>query len=59
MLTANCFTVYLYDPFVYNKTEDDGHQVTMCFHVDDLLIKRKSTEGIKSLEDCLSKILVR
>lgn len=30
--------------------------MTVCFHVDDLLITSASTNGMKSLEDCLSKM---
>lgn len=55
VLTENGFTVNPYDPCVCNKTEDDGYQVTVCFHVDDLLTS-KSTQASKSLENCLSKI---
>lgn len=32
------------------------HQVTVSFHLDDLLIDSVSSSGIKSLEDCLTKL---
>lgn len=45
-----------YDPCVYNKTSDDNLQVTVCFHIDDLLITSKSSIGIQSIEDCIVKM---
>ncbi len=56
VLIANGFISNPYDPCVYNKTSDDGHQVTVCFHVDDLLITSKIAAGMKALEEYLSEM---
>ena len=43
-----------YDPCVFNKSVN-GVQITVCFHVDDLLVTSKSPELIKSMEEHLRK----
>ena len=49
VLRSDGFEENPYDPCVFNKTAD-GKQITVCFHVDDLLMTSCSEELIDDLE---------
>jgi len=48
------FTLNPYDPCVANKTVD-GHQLTVCWHVDDLLIGHKHRGVVTRFTEWLQK----
>ena len=45
VLTNDGYISNPYDACVFNKTYDDGEQVTVAFHVDDLLITSRSVKA--------------
>ena len=45
-----------YDHCVLNRTDGDGHQCTICFHVDDLLV---TTEDAAMAESLITKLKQR
>jgi hypothetical protein len=45
-----------YDICVFNKNVKDGEQVTLCIHVDDMLITAPSKTDITNLIDELKQI---
>jgi hypothetical protein len=47
-LTSLGFTINLYAPCVVNKILD-GHQLTVCWHVDDLLIGHAKPDTVTQL----------
>ena len=54
VLLSDDFVMNPYDPCVFNKLVH-GEQITVCFHVDDLLITSKSCMVIEALEKLLKK----
>ena len=46
------FTINPCDPFVANKMID-GHQLTICWHVDDLFIANKDPQCVTDILDWL------
>jgi hypothetical protein len=51
-LKADGFTVNPYDVCVFNKIAN-GTQITVCFHVDDLMCTSRSKEMLDALEELL------
>ncbi len=46
VLLADGFVVNPYDHCVFNKYAPDGKQITVCFHVDDLMITSVSSKAL-------------
>ena len=55
-LEADGFVVNPYDPCVANKTTRSGHQITVVWHVDDLMVSCKDDFAITELACYLGKI---
>ena len=47
------FKINPYDPCVANKIVN-GHQMTICWHVDDLKVSQKDKDAMKALAEKLA-----
>ena len=55
VLKGEGFVPNPYDACVFNKIGKKGHQVTICLHVDDLLITCKDSSELDAVKDFLGK----
>jgi hypothetical protein len=55
VLAGQGFAANPYDACVFNKVGTDGNQVTICLHVDDLLVTSKSKAELDKVQDFLAQ----
>jgi hypothetical protein len=48
-LIADGFVINPYDPCVFNKIGQFGNQITVCFHIDDILVTALDSDDLDNL----------